>query len=118
MICEELLAANGIDYNEAIERFGGNEELHKRIAVKFGDDPHFAALSAALDRDDLEEAHHHAHALKGVAGNLSLGNLYRAACRVNEALSRGDLDEARSLMPTVGEAHAAALVGVRQLKQM
>lgn len=118
MICEELLAANGVDYREAIERFGGNAELYKRIAVKFGDDPHYAALSAALDRNDLEDAYHHAHALKGVAGNLSLGNLYRAACLVTEALRCGDLAEARSHMDVVGEAHAAALIGVRQLKLM
>lgn len=29
---EDLLAANGVDYDEAIERFGGNKELYKRIA--------------------------------------------------------------------------------------
>ena len=118
MECAQLLAAHGVDYDEAIERFGGNTELYKRIAVKFGDDPHFAALSAALDHDNLEEAYHHAHALKGVAGNLSLGNLYHAACRVTEALRCGDVATARSLMGVVGEAHAAALIGVQQLKKM
>lgn len=39
MKCEELLAANGVDYAEAMERFGGNKELYKKIAVKFIDDP-------------------------------------------------------------------------------
>ena len=78
MKCEELLAANGVDYAEAMERFGGNKELYKKIAVKFIDDPHYAGLREALDRNDAEEAYLHAHTLKGVAGNLSFGNLYRA----------------------------------------
>lgn len=106
---EDLLAANGVDYDEAIERFGGNKELYKRIAVKFGDDPHFAALNDAIDRNDVEGAYHHAHALKGVAGNLSLGNLYRAA---------SDMTTAHSLMGLVRETHASALIGVEQLKRM
>lgn len=115
---EDLLAANGVDYDEAIERFGGNKELYKRIAVKFGDDPHFAALNDAIDRNDVEGAYHHAHALKGVAGNLSLGNLYRAASDMTEALRCGDMTTTHSLMGLVRETHASALIGVEQLKRM
>lgn len=117
MKCEELLAANGVDYAEAMERFGDNKELYKKIAVKFIDDPHYAGLREALDRNDAEEAYLHAHTLKGVAGNLSFGNLYRAACRVTDALRCGDTTAARALMMELSEAHASVIAGFMQLKR-
>lgn len=49
----EALKRNGIDYDEAMDRFGGNEALFERLASKFLDDTHFAALEQALaDGDD------------------------------------------------------------------
>ena len=41
------LAKSGIDYVEAMERFGNNEDLYLRLAVKFLDDPHFSELQKA-----------------------------------------------------------------------
>ena len=115
--CEELLAANGVDYAEAMERFGGNKELYKRIAVKFLDDPHYEELRQALDNNDAEGAYRHTHALKGVVGNLSFGNLYRAACRITDALRTGDVAAARALMVELTEAHATVVAGLMVLKK-
>ena len=44
----EALKRNGINYDEAMERFGGNAALYERLALKFLDDAHFAALEQAL----------------------------------------------------------------------
>ena len=59
----EALKRNGIDYDGAMERFGGNAELYERLALKFLDDTHFAALyeaaskvNAALREGDLAGA--------------------------------------------------------------
>lgn len=70
------LARCGIDYAEAMERFGGNESLFVRLASKYASDPHFDALEAAMVSGDAAAAEREAHSLKGVAGNLS-----RATCR-------------------------------------
>ena len=117
MKCEELLAANGVDYAEAMERFGGNKELYKRIALKFLDDSHYAGLRESLERNDVEEAYRNAHALKGVAGNLSFGNLYRSACRITDALRSGDVVAARALMFELDEAHASVTAALMRLKR-
>ena len=37
-----------IDYDEALDRFGGNSALYKRLASKFTEDPHFADMEEAL----------------------------------------------------------------------
>ena len=50
----EALKRNGIDYDGAIERFGGNAALYERLALKFLDDAHFAALEQALADGDVD----------------------------------------------------------------
>lgn len=70
------LAQYGIDYAEAMERFGGNEALFVRLASKYANDPHFDRLEAAMASGDTAAAEREAHSLKGVAGNLSFVRLY------------------------------------------
>ena len=96
----EALKRNGIDYDGAMERFGGNAALYERLALKFLDDAHFAALEQALADGDVDAAVREAHTLKGVAGNL-----YEAASKVNAALREGDLAEATALMDPARNAH-------------
>lgn len=104
----ELLRECGIDYHDAMERFCGNEALYERLALKFLDDPHFAALDQALSNEDAQSAYHAAHSLKGVAGNLSLTRLYQESCRLCDALHANDLDTACRIMPEARAAYEAA----------
>lgn len=96
----------GIDYAEALDRFGGNEGLFVRLATKYLDDPHFDALEAAMTAGDAAAAEREAHSLKGVAGNLSFAKLYDLATRITDALRSGDFEGARNLMPELRVAHA------------
>ena len=107
----EALKRNGIDYDGAMERFGGNAELYERLALKFLDDTHFAALEQALAGGDVDTAVREAHTLKGVAGNLSFAALYEAASKVNAALREGD-----ALMDPVRSAHAAVVSALGSLR--
>lgn len=112
----EALKRNGIDYDEAMERFGGNAALYERLALKFLDDAHFAALEQALADGDVDTAVREAHTLKGVAGNLSFAALYEAASKVNAALREGDLAGATALMDPVRSAHAAVVSALSSLR--
>ncbi len=114
---EDMLSSNGIDYAEAMDRFGGNADLFKRLALKFLDDPHFSALENALAAGDVETAYHEAHSLKGVAGNLSFTDLYAAASRVSDALKSGDLPAAKALVIRAREAYASAIAALRMMEQ-
>ena len=58
----------GIDYVDAMDRFGDNAELYERLALKYLDDGHLVALQAAMEAKDYSEGYSQAHALKGVAG--------------------------------------------------
>lgn len=111
----ETLKRNGIDYDDAMERFGGNEALFERLALKFLDDTHFTTLEQALADGDVERALREAHTLKGVAGNLSFTTLYEAASSVNAALREGDLAAAAALMDPVRTAYANVITALRSL---
>lgn len=52
----DLLGRAGIDYAEAMDRFGGNEDLFVRLATKYLNDPHFHALEAAMAEGDAAAA--------------------------------------------------------------
>lgn len=112
----EQLAPYGIDYADAMDRFGGNDALFKRLALKYLDDDHYVSLVATLEADDFEEAYQHAHALKGVAGNLSLTDLHRAAGLVSDELHQGEPQLAKSNLPAVEKAHHAAIQGLETLQ--
>ena len=112
----EALKSFGIDYVGALARFGGNAGLYERLALKFLDDTHFAALEQALAGGDVDTAVREAHTLKGVAGNLSFAALYEAASKVNAALREGDLAGATALMDPVRSAHAAAVSALSSLR--
>ena len=99
----------GIDYAEAMDRFGGNEGLFVRLATKYLNDPHFDALEAAMAEGDAAASEREAHSLKGVADNLSFTQLYDLATRITDALRADDLDSARTLMPELRESHEAVV---------
>lgn len=113
---ETLLAPYGIDYDDALDRFGGNTGLFKRLALKYLADSHYAGLVAALETGDYEEAYAQAHSLKGVSGNLSLADLYRTSARVSDALREGEVELAKAHMPDVTEAHLRAVEGLGVLQ--
>lgn len=98
-----------IDYADAMDRFGDNEALYKRLAGKFTTDTHFAELEEALACNDLDAAYRAAHSLKGVAGNLSFAQLYQLASIVSKALETGDRATADEYIGQVKDAYLAVL---------
>ncbi|WP_165054691.1 MULTISPECIES: Hpt domain-containing protein [unclassified Adlercreutzia] len=106
----------GIDYADAIDRFDGNAALYERLAVKYLSDTRFASLMAALEVDDFDEAYRQAHTLKGVAGNLSLSDLYRTAAFISDALKNGEPALAKSRLPQLERAHHQAIKGLELLR--
>ncbi|MBF0419872.1 MAG: PAS domain S-box protein [Magnetococcales bacterium] len=83
---EELLASIGIDRREALDRLGGDEELFRRLLIKFakthvGDDQRLLTLFAARDWQGLKAM---LHGLKGIAGNISAQKLCELAARAEK----------------------------------
>ena len=107
---KEELERGGVDVCAALERMMGSEALLERLLGKF---PENAALGAALDRGDMDQAVAAAHTLKGICGNLSLTALFSLFTRQVAALRRGDLEEAQTLMAQISPAYTAAVAAIR-----
>lgn len=112
---KEMLIAHGVDWDEGIDRFGGNEAMYEKFIRRFTEDGHLVDLRQALADEDVEQAYYHAHSLKGVVGNLSFGRYFKEIGTVSELLREKKLDEAKSTLPAVEEAHAAVIEALEAL---
>lgn len=103
-----FLAERGVNYSDAMERFAGNEELFLRLLGMFLDDASMDELEAAMRSGEWEQAERRAHALKGLAGNLSLEKLHREASTISSALRAGNVSTAEQHLPAAREAYGKA----------
>ncbi|MCI2058070.1 MAG: Hpt domain-containing protein [Oscillibacter sp.] len=101
----------GINTQEGLTRFSGNEALYERFLRRFPADDNFARLCRAVEERDAAAAFTAAHTLKGITGNLSMNRLYGDLCPLVEALRRGELARAEELLgPVVRDYDAVAAV--------
>lgn len=108
-----ILRNASIDYEDITERFEGNEALYLELAELFLTDPHMASIEAAFAEGNLDQAERESHALKGVAGNLSLTSLHQLATRMNDLLKAHDEQAATALLPTLDEAYSQAIEALK-----
>lgn len=108
----DKLAPYGIDYVDAMDRFGDNAELYERLAMKYLNDTHLVSLQAAIEAHEFSDGYSEAHALKGVAGNLSFVDLFKTAALVSDALYAGESGAAIDYLPQVEAAHKLVIQGL------
>lgn len=107
------LECAGVDVDEALNRFMGNEPLMMKFLLRFPADENFPKLKQAIACHDTSRAFEAAHTLKGVTGNLSLKALYELLVPLVEDLRGGDLAAASARMPELEAKYAqvAAVLG-------
>lgn len=71
-----------INVEEGLKRVMHNKTLYVKLLHKLKADTHFTALSVALQAKDYESAQSAAHAIKGMAANLSLTELFTQALQL------------------------------------
>lgn len=105
----------GINYEEGVARFVGNAEIYNKFLNDFISDKTFSDLEAAMNDKNIEAAFQAGHTLKGVAGNLSLNNLYDKLVVFVDALrGDGNLPLAESLYPDVQEDYKNAVSFIKE----
>lgn len=95
----------GINVDTGISRFMGNEGLFLKFLGKFLQDTNFAGLAEAVKKQDVEEAFHCAHTLKGVCGNLSMDELYKLVSVQTEFFREGNIQEGADMMEKVSAVY-------------
>lgn len=113
---QQLLAKAGIDYEQGLERFLGNEGLYLSFLKKFLNDGSAQAFQEAMTADDLKKAEKDVHTLKGTAGNLSLTKLFQVADETVKALRAGQSKEQMSsLVSEVAKVHEETCEAIRKV---
>ena len=93
MLTVKTLKDYGADVDEALVRCMNNEGFYLKLVRKFLEDRNFTGLKEALDAHDLDRAFECAHAVKGVAANLSIKPVFEPIYEMTELLrSRTDMD--------------------------
>lgn len=85
MTIQECYAQLGGSYEDVSMRLP-SPRLVEKFMGKFPNDDSYAALCAALERQNRAEAFRAAHTLKGVAANLGFTRLMNSASQLTEAL--------------------------------
>ncbi|MGN0639444.1 MAG: Hpt domain-containing protein [Oscillospiraceae bacterium] len=99
----DLLINAGIDAEDAVKRFMGNESLFARMLAKFLDDSNYDNLVRAIPEKSESEALTASHTLKGLCGNLSMNELYRLFSEQVTLFRADKWDEACAMMPEISE---------------
>ena len=99
----DLLINAGIDAQEAVKRFMGNESLYARMLGKFLDDKNYEDLVAAVNEKNESNALTASHTLKGLCGDLSMNELFRLFSEQVTLFRADKWDDACAMMPEITE---------------
>lgn len=110
---KELLESGGIDVEDALGRVMGNEQLLARLLRMFLADENLAALERAVGEGDAQAAEEASHALKGLAGNLSITPVHTLAAKQCDLFRAGAWDEATALLAPLADAYRTAQDAIR-----
>ena len=115
----DLCLFYGVDYEDALNRFLGKEDLYISFLNKFVSQNNFAEIQTALNQGDGQAVFQAAHNLKGLSANLSLTPLYTALVPfVDSVRDTSDCTEARKLFPPVEESYTQMLAFVTAISSI
>jgi two-component system, sensor histidine kinase and response regulator len=111
---------DGVDVAGGLKRVAGNKRLYRDLLVQFAAQrgKADAQISAAIVDGDRELAERIAHTVKGVAGNIGLGQVFAAAEKLEKAIREKDavvpalLEEFSLVLSRQGRAIRQALCEV------
>jgi len=82
-----------IDVDSALSRVGGNIDLFKRLLGKFETSFDMDQFNHAIASQDYKQASEIVHAVKGIAGNLSLMSFFEISSILMDQLRGGNAPE-------------------------
>ena len=82
----------GVDWDEILDRFMGNEDLIAKFMFKFLNDQSMSELTQNLQDGNVQGAFKAVHTLKGVGANLGLKGFLTPVCELTEILRAGSME--------------------------
>lgn len=116
MTVKECYESMESDYEGVMGRMG-SEEMVKRFALKFLDDPSYLNLEKAIQEQNAEEAFRAAHTLKGLCLNLGFDRLYKVSEELTEKLRGRELDGYEALYGNVQKEYKNTIDAIQKMKE-
>lgn len=110
----EELKDLGVNVDEAVERFMGNEGLYEKMLKKFPDMINKTPIEPDFDISDCAEMIEKTHAIKGATGNLSLTPLYEAYTKIVDLLRSSQPEEARIILKEIQPVQAQLIACIEK----
>ena len=82
---KEQMIESGFDYDNAVYRFLGNEQMYHKFLKKLLDDTCYEQIVQGIVRGSASDVFTAAHTLKGVAANLGITPVHQLASQITEA---------------------------------
>ena len=103
MLTIEALKAYGANTAEGLARCLNNEAFYLKLVGMAIQDQHFSQLKEAVEKNDLDDAFEHAHALKGALANVSLTNVLEPIKEITEDLRAHEEKDYSELLGRIDE---------------
>ena len=78
-----------VDFEDALNRIGGNETLYKKLLGYFLNENHLEPLCDAVANGDYVSGSQLAHTIKGTCANLSLKKIKTLSAEIESGLKSG-----------------------------
>lgn len=108
----------GLDAAVGLRRVQGNRRLYEKLLRSFAEEQGASAgrIGDLIAAGELRAARQLAHTLKGLAGNIGAGTLFRTAAALDQALREArPLGELEARTGDVQDALASCLTGIDEL---
>ncbi len=100
---DEAIKAIGINKEETLNRFSGNNELLEKFIKKFPEDKTIDFIKKAASEKNYNDLEESVHTMKGLSGNLGFSKLYEYSSALVNAIRAKDFSTADILTPKVIE---------------
>lgn len=112
----EELKELGTDIDEGLARLGGNKALYERLLDSFIKAMETNNVEPDFDVADLETIIEKTHAIKGVAGNLSITPIYEAYTNIVALLRKGETGQARKALKDIKSVQENIIQCIKKYK--
>lgn len=109
----ENLKANGIDYEEGLDRFSGNAKLYEKYLKRLLDLTLYQDMKQAIYDEDMETAFECAHKLKAFIGNLSIPLFFEEIKDLTEKLRGREKGDYQAEFDRLDKMYETILQAVR-----
>ncbi len=112
----ESLVKAGVDIEDALDRFMGDDNMLVEFLKQFDQDPNFECYRKAMKEQQYDEAFKALHSVKGLCGNLSLMRLFEVISPEVEFLRTKQHKEAQEKFAAVVNEYERTLRDLQEIE--